>query len=108
MMMGMSLITMTTTTLDLTAAVEQNPRRFGVPAHVHHALRFVNATELANVYQAVSNLMTIPLFASVFRHAETLSAAMDARCYHGEEGRTRLHPLRYSTHNCRVRRASSP
>lgn len=40
--------------------------------------------------------VTIPLFASVFRHAETLSAAMDARCYHGEEGRTRLHPLRYS------------
>lgn len=40
--------------------------------------------------------MSIPLFASIFRHAETLSAAMDARCYHGEEGRTRMHPLRYA------------
>lgn len=122
MMMGMSLITMTTTTLDLTAAVEQmlHPfARFGVPRtswHDHgHCPRFMPqfATELANVYHAqisrgaaldgspvkglrMLSSVTIPLFASVFRHAETLSAAMDARCYHGEEGRTRLHPLRYS------------
>ena len=27
--------------------------------------------------------------------AETLSAAMDARCYHGEQGRTRLHALAF-------------
>ena len=45
--------------------------------------------------QMLSSLMT-PLFASVFRHAETLSAAMEARCYHGKEGRTRLHPLSLS------------
>ena len=38
----------------------------------------------------------IPLLTSAFRHAETLSAAMDARCYHGGEGRTRLHPLKLS------------
>lgn len=30
--------------------------------------------------------VAIPLFTGVFRHAETLSAAMDARCYHGEQG----------------------
>ena len=42
----------------------------------------------------LSSLM-IPLFTSAFRHAETLSAAMDARCYHGGSGRTRLHPLRF-------------
>ena len=43
----------------------------------------------------LSSLMT-PLFTSVFRHAETLSAAMEARCYHGKEGRTRLHPLSFA------------
>ena len=39
--------------------------------------------------------VAIPLFTGVFRHAETLSAAMDARCYHGERGRTRLHALAF-------------
>ena len=39
--------------------------------------------------------VSVPLFASIFRHAETLSQAMDARCYHGEQGRTRMHPLRF-------------
>ena len=39
--------------------------------------------------------VVIPLFTGVFRHAETLSAAMDARCYHGERGRTRLHALTF-------------
>lgn len=123
MMAGMSLVTLTTMTLDLTEAFERllSPfARFGVPAHeigmiMGIALRFMPqfATELANVYHAqisrgaaldgspvkglrMLSSVTIPLFASVFRHAETLSAAMDARCYHGEEGRTRLHPLRYS------------
>ena len=123
MMMGMSLITMTTTTLDLTAAVEQmlHPfARFGVPAHelgmiMGIALRFMPqfATEFSSIREAqlargaglktspvrgvqmLSSLMT-PLFTSVFRHAETLSAAMEARCYHGKEGRTRLHPLSFA------------
>ena len=40
--------------------------------------------------------VSVPLFASIFRHAETLSDAMDARCYHGEQGRTRLRPLAFS------------
>ena len=40
--------------------------------------------------------MMVPLFTSAFRHAETLSAAMEARCYHGGSGRTRLRPLAYS------------
>ena len=39
--------------------------------------------------------VAIPLFTGVFRHVETLSAAMDARCYHGEQGRTRLHTLAF-------------
>lgn len=121
MMLGMSLITLTTMTIDLTEAFEWVLKpfaRFGVPAHelgmiMGIALRFMPqfATELATVYHAqvsrgarlsnspvhgvrmVSSLM-IPLFASVFRHAETLSFAMDARCYHGGEGRTHLRPMK--------------
>lgn len=37
----------------------------------------------------------IPLFVSAFKRAADLATAMEARCYHGGEGRTRLHPLRY-------------
>lgn len=123
MMMGMSLITMTTPTLDLTEAFERVLApfsRFGLPAHelgmiMGIALRFMPqfATEMVSVYRAqisrgatmsespvkgmrLLTSVTIPLFASVFRHADTLSAAMEARCYHGDVGRTRLHPLHYS------------
>lgn len=123
MMMGMSLITMTTMTLDLTEGFERllSPfSRVGLPAHelgmiMGIALRFMPqfAGELVTIYRAqisrgaavnagplkgmsmLSSLM-VPLFTSAFRHAETLSAAMDARCYHGKEGRTRLHPLHFS------------
>ena len=40
--------------------------------------------------------LIVPLFTSAFRHAETLSLAMDARCYHGGEDRTRLKELAYT------------
>lgn len=123
MMAGMSLLTMTTMTLDLTEAFERvlSPlARFGFPAHelgmiMGIALRFMPqfASELVTIYHAqvsrgaalegspvkgmriLSSLM-IPLFTSAFRHAETLSSAMDARCYHGSVGRTRMHPLRFA------------
>ena len=36
------------------------------------------------------------VFIGLFRHADALATAMDARCYHGGTGRTRLHPLRFS------------
>lgn len=38
--------------------------------------------------------MVVPLFASALRHAEGLADAMEARCYHGGEGRTHFHVLR--------------
>ena len=122
LLMGMSLLTLTTTTLDITAAFERllaPAARIGVPAHelgmiLGIALRFLPQfmTELGVIYRAqvsrgahfnvnpfkggVSTLtaLMVPLFASAFRHAETLSAAMEARCYHGGAGRTRLVPLR--------------
>ena len=37
----------------------------------------------------------VPLFVSAFNRAFELAAAMECRCYHGGEGRTRLKVLRY-------------
>ena len=78
------------------------------------ALRFLPqfATELQTIYRAQisrgANFKTnargtfsmmvaliVPLFTSAFRHAETLSLGMDARCYHGGANRTSLHELRF-------------
>lgn len=38
--------------------------------------------------------MLIPLFISAFRRSEELALAMECRCYHGGEGRTRLKQLK--------------
>ena len=38
----------------------------------------------------------VPLFISAFRRANELAMAMEARCYHGSEGRTKMKPLKYS------------
>ncbi len=118
-----ALPTMTTTTLDLTDALEYLTRplaRIGFPAHEFSmvlgiALRFLpqfaeewRVTRAAQASRAghfslmsksagtqgIGSLI-VPLFTSAFRHAETLSAGMDARCYHGGVGRTRLHPLAF-------------
>ena len=37
----------------------------------------------------------VPLFISAFRRADELAVAMECRCYHGGQGRTKLHVLRY-------------
>ena len=123
LLLGVSLLTLTTTALDITDAFEHllSPfARIGLPAHelammMGIALRFLPqfAFELTTVYRAqisrgatfagslkgrarMLSSMMVPLFTSAFRHAETLSAAMEARCYHGGPGRTRLRPLAYS------------
>ena len=120
---GGSLLTLTTTTLDVTHAFEsllEPLSHLRVPTHefalvMGIALRFVPqfAEELAIVRAAqtargaklstsvvkgglagIASLV-VPLFASAFRHADTLSAAMDSRCYHGGVGRGRLNPLAF-------------
>lgn len=40
--------------------------------------------------------LLVPLFVSAFRRAGELAMAMEARCYHGGEGRTRLRILKYT------------
>ena len=38
----------------------------------------------------------VPLIISAFRRADELATAMECRCYHGGEGRTKLHVLHYA------------
>ena len=110
MMAGMSAITLTTPTLDLTAGFERLLAPFarvGLPAHELGMIMGMKQTADAQASRGARvtggplggvrmlGSVAIPLFTGVFRHAETLSAAMDARCYHGEQGRTRLHALAF-------------
>ena len=44
----------------------------------------------------------VPLFVSAFRRADELATAMECRCYHGGEGRTKLHVLRYKSYDFAV------
>ena len=55
--------------------------------------------ESGNIIQRVKNMvpLLVPLFISAFRRANDLALAMEARCYHGGEGRTQMKPLRYQT-----------
>ena len=41
--------------------------------------------------------LLVPLFISAFRRANDLAMAMEARCYRGGEGRTKMKPLVYSS-----------
>jgi energy-coupling factor transport system permease protein len=49
---------------------------------------------LINKIKAMVPLL-VPLFISAFRRANDLAMAMEARCYHGGEGRTKMKPLVY-------------
>ena len=117
------LLTSTTTPIALTDALEQllNPlKKIKVPVHefammMTIALRFiptlVDETEKIMAAQKArgtdfssGSLMKrakalipilIPLFVSAFRRAEELATAMECRCYHGGEGRTRMRVLTY-------------
>ena len=116
-------LTYTTTPIALTDALEQllGPlKKIKVPVHefammMTIALRFiptlVDETEKIMAAQKArgtdftsGSLMKrakalipilIPLFVSAFRRAEELATAMECRCYHGGEGRTRMRILTY-------------
>ena len=118
-----SVLTLTTTPIQLTDAVEAllTPfKKLGLPAHelamiMSIALRFIptlidETDKIMKAQQArgasfdegsimdrAKSLLPIlvPLFLSAIKRAEELAMAMEARCYHGGEGRTRLHELVY-------------
>ena len=119
-----SLLTYTTSPIVLTDGIEallMPFKRFGVPAHelammMTIALRFIptllEETDRimkaqssrgadfvnGNLWQRAKNMLPllVPLFISAFRRADDLATAMEARCYRGGEGRTKMHQLAYT------------
>jgi len=93
---GTSLLTYTTSPIVLTIAL-----RF-IPTLIEETDKIMNAQKArgaqldsGNLRQRVKALIPvlIPLFISAFRRADELAMAMECRCYHGGEGRTRLKQL---------------
>lgn len=124
LIVGSSVMTLTTTPNDLTDGLERlmSPlKKLRVPVHevsmmMSIALRFIPILleetdkimkaqiargadfENGNLIQKAKNLvpLLVPLFISAFRRANDLAMAMEARCYHGGEGRTKMKPLVYA------------
>lgn len=116
-----SLLTLTTSPIQLTDGLEYllTPfKKVGLPAHelammMTIALRFIPTLleeaekimkaqkargadfESGNIFQRARSLipLLVPLFLSAFRRADDLAMAMEARCYRGGEGRTRMKEL---------------
>ena len=125
LIMGTFLMTYTTSPIALTDGLEHllSPlKKLRFPVHelammMSIALRFIPTLieetdkimsaqrargadfESGNLLQRAKALipLLVPLFVSAFRRADELATAMECRCYHGGEGRTKLHVLRYET-----------
>lgn len=123
LMLGTSLLTLTTSPISLTDGMESLLRPFakiGVPAHelammMSIALRFIPTLmeetdkimkaqaargadfENGSLLQRAKAMVPIlvPLFISAFRRADELATAMECRCYRGGDNRTRLYDLKY-------------
>ena len=123
LIIGSSVMTLTTTPNNLTDGMEKmlNPLKiFKVPVHevsmmMSIALRFIPILleetdkimkaqiargadfESGNLIKKAKSLvpLLVPLFISAFRRANDLAMAMEARCYRGGEGRTKMKPLIY-------------
>ncbi len=123
LVLGTSLMTLTTTPNQLTDGLERALKPLGrlhVPVHeiammMSIALRFIPILveetdkimkaqmarganfEEGNVIQRAKAMipLLVPLFVSAFRRANDLALAMEARCYRGGEGRTKMKPLCY-------------
>ena len=123
LIMGTFLMTYTTSPISLTDGLERllsGLKRFHMPVHelammMSIALRFIPTLieetdkimsaqkargadfESGNLMEKAKALIPIlvPLFISAFRRADELATAMECRCYHGGEGRTKLHVLKY-------------
>lgn len=123
LIIGSSLLTLTTKPISLTDAIERLLRplnHIGVPTHeiammMSIALRFIPTLleetdkimkaqqargadfESGNILSRAKSLIPIlvPLFVSAFRIAQDLAMAMEARCYRGGKGRTRMHEMKF-------------
>ena len=123
LVIGSSIMTLTTTPNQLTDGLEKGLgflKRFRVPVHevammMSIALRFIPILveetdkimkaqmargadfETGNLIQKAKAMvpLLVPLFISAFRRATDLAMAMEARCYRGGDGRTKMKPLQY-------------
>ena len=123
LIIGSSVMTLTTTPNNLTDGMEKmmGPLKvFKVPVHevammMSIALRFIPILleetdkimkaqiargadfESGNIFKRAKAMvpLLVPLFISAFRRANDLAMAMEARCYRGGEGRTKMKPLVY-------------
>ena len=123
LLLGSSIMTLTTTPTQLTDALESLLRplkKVHVPVHeiammMSIALRFIPILmeetdkimkaqiargadfESKNLIKKIKSMvpLLVPLFISAFRRANDLAMAMEARCYRGGEGRTKMKPLVY-------------
>ena len=121
---GTFLLTYTTSPMELTDGLEKllNPlKKIKVPVHeltlmMSMALRFIPTLieetdkimsaqkargadfETGNLFQRAKALLPVlvPLFVSSFRRADELAVAMESRCYHGGEGRTRMKQMHFA------------
>ena len=102
---GSSIMTFTTTPNALTDGIEKLLRPLNkVKVPVHEVAMMMKAQiargadlESGNIIQRAKAMIPIlvPLFVSAFRRANDLAMAMEARCYRGGEGRTKMKPLVY-------------
>lgn len=123
LILGTSIMTLTTTPNQLTDGLEKALMplsKIGIPVHaiammMSIALRFIPILieetdkimkaqmargadfESGNLLKKIKSMipLLVPLFVSAFRRADDLAMAMEARCYHGGGGRTKMKPLRY-------------
>lgn len=124
LIIGSSLMTFTTQPNNLTDGMEKllSPlNHIKVPVHefamtISIALRFIPVLveetdkimkaqtargadfEHGNIIQRIKSMtpILVPLFVSAFRRANDLAMAMEARCYTGDKGRTKMKPLKYN------------
>ena len=124
LVIGASLMTLTTTPNQLTDGLERLLRplnKINVPVHelalvMSIALRFIPILmeetdkimkaqiargadfESGGVIKKIKAMvpLLVPLFVSAFRRANDLALAMEARCYHGGDDRTQMKPLQYA------------
>ena len=130
LILGSTLMTLTTTPNDLTDGLEKGlgfMKLFKLPVHeiammMSIALRFIpilleETDKIMKAQQARGAdfesgglikrsralvPLLVPLFVSAFRRANDLALAMEARCYHGGEGRTKMKPLEYKPWDIRA------
>lgn len=123
LVIGSSVMTLTTTPNQLTDGMEKGLaplKKIRVPIHeiammMSIALRFIPILmeetdkimkaqiargadfDTGNIIKKIKSMvpLLVPLFISAFRRANDLAMAMEARCYHGGEGRTQMKPLIY-------------